>query len=61
MNISVTQLYPSHDKNTKKIWACLLTNDKYLRGVLTLYYSLIKSNTKYPFYIMYTDVNLLVG
>ena len=40
----------------KRVWGCLLTNIGYLRGVLTLYYSLIRSGTKYPFYVFYTEV-----
>jgi hypothetical protein len=47
-----------HDAGAKKVWACLLTNEGYLRGVLTLHYSLVKSGTKYPFYVIYTDVKL---
>jgi len=42
--------------HSKRIWGCLLTNIGYLRGVLTLYYSLIRSGTKYPFYVIYTEV-----
>ena len=53
---SRSELYPSHNTNEKKIWACLLTKEGYLRGVLTLYYSLVKCETKYPFYVIYTDV-----
>jgi hypothetical protein len=44
------------DGTEKRIWACLLTNKGYLRGVLTLYYSLVRSRTKYPFYVIYTEV-----
>jgi hypothetical protein len=40
---SRSALYPSHNTDEKKIWACLLTNEDYLRGVLTLYYSLVTS------------------
>ena len=56
--MSTEQLYPVHNLQEKKVWACLLTNEGYLRGVLTLYYSLVKSRTKYPFYVIYTDVIL---
>src|SRR5271163_535698 len=51
------ELYHAHDAQEKKVWACLLTNEGYLRGVLTLYYSLYKTGTKYPFYVIYTDVS----
>ena len=53
---SRSELYYSHNPNEKNVWACLLTNEEYLRGVLTLYYSLIRCKTKYPFYVIYTDV-----
>jgi hypothetical protein len=56
MDLSVETLYPKQKMDEKKIWCCLLTNDEYLRGVLTLYHSLVKSGTKYPFYVMYTEV-----
>lgn len=37
------------------IWATLITNANYLPGVLTLNYSLIKNNSKYPLIALYTD------
>jgi hypothetical protein len=62
MSRSSQGLYPSNNgSGSRKIWACLLTNEGYLRGALTLYYSLIKSGTKYPFYIIYTDVFVFDG
>ena len=51
-----SQLYPVVNPGETRIWACLLTNEGYLRGVLTLYYSLVKSGTRYPFYVIYTEV-----
>src|SRR5579871_5657837 len=45
-----------HANGKKRVWGCLLTNIGYLRGVLTLYYSLIRSGTTYPFYVFYTEV-----
>ena len=51
-------MYTAHDPHEKKVWACLLTNEGYLRGVLTLYYSLVMSGSKYPFYVVYTEVTL---
>lgn len=53
-------MYSAHNSGATKIWACLLTNEGYLRGVLTLHYSLVKAGTKYPFYVMYTDVRVPV-
>lgn len=38
-----------------KIWATLITNDKYMPGLLTLDYSLRKVGTKYPIVALYTD------
>jgi hypothetical protein len=46
---------PSESSN--KAWVTLLTNEGYLRGVLALSYSLRKSDTAYPFYVIYTDVS----
>jgi len=51
-------MYTAHDPHEKRVWACLLTNEGYLRGVLTLYYSLVTSGTKHPFYVVYTEVTL---
>ena len=48
----------ARDPHQKKVWGCLLTNEGYLRGVLTLHYSLVTSGTKYPFYVIYTEVTL---
>jgi hypothetical protein len=59
MSNSIERLYPVASSDDRNIWACLLTNEGYLRGVLTLYYSLLKSGTKYPFYVIYTDVRRL--
>ena len=53
-------VYRLHKPESKRIWACLLTNERYLRGVLTLHFSLIKVQTKHPFYVMYTDVRILI-
>jgi hypothetical protein len=62
MSRSSQGLYPSYEgSEPRKIWACLLTNEGYLRGVLTLYYSLIKSGTNYPFYVIYPDVFVFDG
>ena len=60
MAIRKFQLYPVVKHGEKRIWACLLTNEGYLRGVLTLYYSLVKSRTKFPFYVIYTEVRYSV-
>ena len=37
------------------MWASLITNTGYLPGLLTLYYSLQKVGTKYPFVALYTE------
>ena len=37
------------------VWVTLLTNLKYLPGVLTLDFSLQKAKSKYPFVVLYTD------
>lgn len=39
----------------KKAWTTLITNTKYLSGLLTLDYSLKKSGTKYPLVALCTD------
>lgn len=39
----------------KKIWGSLITNTKYLSGLLTLEYSLREVGTKYPLVALYTD------
>lgn len=40
---------------TPKVWTTLITNTKYLPGLLTLEYSLRKVNSKYPLVVLYTD------
>lgn len=39
----------------KKVWTTLVTNTKYMDGVLTLAYSLQKVGSKYPLVVLYTD------
>ena len=39
----------------RKVWTTLITNTKYLSGLLTLDYSLNKWGTKYPLVALYTD------
>lgn len=39
----------------KKVWTTLVTNTKYMEGVLTLHYSLQRVGSKYPLVILYTD------
>lgn len=39
----------------KRVWTTLITNTKYLSGLLTLEYSLKQSGTKYPLVALYTD------
>lgn len=38
-----------------KVWTTLITNTKYLSGLLTLDYSLKKSGSKYPLVALHTD------
>lgn len=40
---------------SKKIWTTLVTNSKYMEGVLTLVYSLQRVGSKYPLVVLYTD------
>ncbi|KAK0515943.1 hypothetical protein JMJ35_001977 [Cladonia borealis] len=40
---------------SKKVWTTLITNTKYLSGLLTLDYSLKKHGSKYPLIALYTD------
>lgn len=39
----------------KKVWTTLVTNTKYLEGVLTLHFALRKVGSKYPLVVLYTD------
>jgi alpha-N-acetylglucosamine transferase len=39
----------------KKVWTTLITNTKYMSGLLTLAYSLRKAGTKYPLVALCTD------
>ncbi|KAI5840518.1 nucleotide-diphospho-sugar transferase [Morchella snyderi] len=41
--------------DSPKVWTVLLTNTKYLSGLLLLDYSLKSSGTKYPLLVLYTD------
>jgi len=41
--------------DSKRVWTTLITNTKYLSGLLTLDYSLKKHNSKYPLIALYTD------
>ncbi|KAK7208084.1 nucleotide-diphospho-sugar transferase [Myxozyma melibiosi] len=42
-------------ENTTHVWTTLLTNTKYLPGLLALEYSLRKVGSKYPFLVLYTS------
>ncbi|KAK5941559.1 hypothetical protein PMZ80_005507 [Knufia obscura] len=43
-------------RNTpKRVWTTLITNTKYLSGLITLDYSLKKHGSKYPLVVLYTD------
>ena len=39
----------------KRVWTTLITNTKYLSGLLTLDYSLKKAGSKYPLVALYTE------
>ncbi|KAI9729459.1 MAG: hypothetical protein M1834_006840 [Cirrosporium novae-zelandiae] len=41
--------------DSPKVWTTLITNTKYLSGLLTLDYSLKKHGSKYPLIALYTD------
>ncbi|KAK9354311.1 nucleotide-diphospho-sugar transferase [Lipomyces doorenjongii] len=41
--------------DSPKVWTTLLTNTKYLPGLLALEYSLRRAGTKYPFLVLYTS------
>ena len=45
----------SNDGVPKKVWTTLITNTKYLSGLLTLDYSLKKAGSKYPLVALYTE------
>jgi alpha-N-acetylglucosamine transferase len=40
---------------SRKVWTTLITNTKYLSGLLTLDYSLKKAGSKYPLVALYTE------
>lgn len=40
---------------SKRVWTTLITNTKYLSGLLTLDYSLKKAGSKYPLVALYTE------
>ncbi|KAK9453540.1 nucleotide-diphospho-sugar transferase [Dipodascopsis uninucleata] len=46
---------PKRTVDSPKVWTTLLTNTKYLPGLLALEYSLRKNGTKYPFLVLYTE------
>ncbi|KAH0611168.1 uncharacterized protein H6S33_011595 [Morchella sextelata] len=41
--------------DSPKVWTVLLTNTKYLSGLLLLDYSFKRAGTKYPLLVLYTD------
>lgn len=46
---------PSDKANKSSVWTCLITNNDYLPGLLTLHYSLLKVKSQYPFVALYTS------
>jgi len=55
MHKTQTQGSGTADESSKKVWTTLITNTKYLSGLLTLEYSLQKAGSKYPLVALYTD------
>lgn len=47
--------HESANDSPKRVWTTLITNTKYLSGLLTLEYSLRKAGSKYPLVALYTD------
>jgi alpha-N-acetylglucosamine transferase len=45
----------SDQQMPRQVWATLITNTKYVSGLLTLDYSLKKAGSKYPLVALYTD------
>ena len=45
----------ANGSSPKRVWTTLITNTKYLSGLLTLDYSLKKASSKYPLVALYTD------
>ena len=45
----------NQDAEPKRVWTTLITNTKYLSGLLTLEYSLRKAGSKYPLVALYTE------
>ncbi|KAL8916641.1 MAG: hypothetical protein Q9208_008400 [Pyrenodesmia sp. 3 TL-2023] len=45
----------SSTTDSRKVWTTLITNTKYLSGLLTLDYSLKKHGSQYPLVALYTD------
>jgi hypothetical protein len=43
------------ESEPKRVWTTLITNTKYLSGLLTLEYSLRKAESKYPLVALYTE------
>jgi len=46
---------PTRIVDASKVWTTLITNTKYLSGLLTLDYSLKQNHSKYPLIALYTD------
>ncbi|KAI9813415.1 MAG: hypothetical protein M1827_004090 [Pycnora praestabilis] len=46
---------PTRVVDSKRVWTTLITNTKYLSGLLSLDYSLKKYKSKYPLIALYTD------
>jgi inositol 3-alpha-galactosyltransferase len=53
--MTVPHILPDRIPQTKKVWTTLITNTKYLAGLLTLEYSLRKAGSKYPLVALYTE------
>ncbi|KAF2231732.1 glycosyltransferase family 8 protein [Viridothelium virens] len=57
LNGAVSQVNPEQTRvvDSKKVWATLITNTKYLTGLLCLDYSLKRTESAYPLVALYTD------
>src|SRR5262249_41014727 len=49
------RLHTASTDGPKRVWTTLITNTKYLSGLLTLDYSLRSAGSEYPLVALYTD------
>lgn len=53
--VSAANPNPERVVESRKVWTTLITNTKYLSGLIALDHSLKKANSKYPLVALYTD------